>query len=104
MDQQPYALAFQKSVCLYRALRAVRRNADVKRLTLPDRLRQGAHRFFHRHVWPWSVGVENIDVVKTEPPQTVVKGRNQILFRGADSVRPRPHLISSLRGDHELVA
>src|SRR5262245_49681453 len=104
MDQQPYAFVLQQSARLCRALRAVRRDADVQRLAVPDDLRQGAHRFFHRHVRPWSVSVEDVHVVKTEPPQTVVNGGNQILLRGADPVRPGPHLVASLGGDHELVA
>src|SRR5262245_56668011 len=48
--------------------------------------------------------VEDVDIVEPQPLQALIDRSNQVLLRGADAVRPRPHLISCLGRDYELIA
>src|SRR6478609_6455248 len=69
-----------------------------------ERCRQRRHRLLYGIIWPRPVGVEDVDMVQAESSQALVDRRQQMLPRGADSVRAWPHLVAGLRRDDELVA
>src|SRR5438067_367514 len=48
--------------------------------------------------------VEDVDVVESHPPETLIEAGEEILAGAPLAIRPGPHEIASLRGDDQLVA
>ena len=87
-----------------RPLRGVRRDPDVERLALAHGGVERAHRLLERRLRIEAVRVEDVDVVEAQAAEALVEAGEQVLARSPFSVRPRPHVVTGLRRDHELVA
>src|SRR5262249_7847090 len=48
--------------------------------------------------------VEYVHVLHAKSPERLIDGRHEMFFGGSDTIRPRPHLITRLRGNDQLVS
>ena len=87
-----------------RPLRAVRRNADVKRLALTHQGVERTHGFLDGRHRIRAVRIKNVDVVETHSRERLFGGRDQVLARTVVAVGTRPHVVAGLRRDDELIA
>jgi hypothetical protein len=63
-----------------------------------------AHGLLQRSLGIEPVGVEDVDVVETHPPETGVETGQEVLARPAVTVGTRPHVVPRLGGDDQLIA
>jgi len=85
------------------AASCVRRDSDVERLALSNRRVKGAHGLLEWGMRVVAMGIEDVDVVETHPPQALVEAGQQVLSRAPDPIWSRPHVIAGLARDHQLV-
>src|SRR5438874_8572514 len=50
------------------------------------------------------MGVKDVDVIKSHPAKALIEAGQQIFSGAPDAVRPGPHVVAGLAGDHQLVA
>ena len=89
---------------LFRRLRAVVGNPDVKRLAGAHELIQRQHRLLDRSIRVGTVMVEDIHVFQPHPLQALVAAGDQVLARTPFAVGAGPHQVARLAGDDQLVA
>jgi hypothetical protein len=77
---------------------------DVQRLALAHGRIERAQRLVEGRVGVEPVRIEDVDVVETESPKTLVEAGQEIFTRSAVAIRPWPHVVAGLRGDDQFVA
>jgi hypothetical protein len=81
-----------------------RRRADVERLARAHDVAQRLDGLFDRRVGIEAMDLIEVDIIRAEALQRGVDPLHDVLARQAAGVRPRPHRVEHLRGDHDLVA
>ena len=104
MDHRRRAQPAEDRGGLRRLGRAVRRDADIERLSLAHGRIKGRHGLFERRLRVEAVRIEDVDVVQPHALQALVKAGMQIFAAPPFAIGPGPHAVAGLRRDHELVA
>ena len=104
MDQQRRSQPSKDGGRLFGALGRVRRDAHVQRLALADGGVERAHGLFQRRLGVKSMRVEDVDVLEAHPSKALVEAGQQIFSGAPDPIRPGPHVVAGLTGNHQLVA
>jgi hypothetical protein len=104
LDEERGAQLAQDAGGLAGLLRRVVGDTDVQRLALLHRRVQRDHRLLQGSLRVGAVGVEDVDVVEAHPAQALVERGQQVLAGAPFAVRARPHQVSGLGGDDQLVA
>ena len=104
MDEQWGAELAEDGDGLGGPLVGVRGDADVEGLAGGDGGVERAEGFLEGGLGVEVVVVEDVDVVKPEPPQALIEAGEEVLPRAEVAIWSRPHVPTGLGGDKELVA
>ena len=105
MDDEPGPAVLALQVQGLGELPGVHRGrAEVADLAGLDQVVQGLQGLLQRCRVVIAVNLVEVDVVGAEPPQAVVDLGHDRLAGQAPPVRPRPHRVAQLGGNHDVVA
>jgi hypothetical protein len=104
VDDAGRAEIFQDLGGFPRALGIVRRDTDIERATRTDDIVQRAAGFFERRFRVEAMRIEDIDIVEAHALQALVTGRDEILAAAPFAIGTRPHVVTRLGRDDQLIA
>ncbi|MPM24550.1 hypothetical protein SDC9_71033 [bioreactor metagenome] len=87
-----------------RRFRVVIRNARVKRASALDRRVEGEHALLQRRLGVHAMMVKDIHIRQPHALQALVQAREHVFSAAVVAVGPRPHQITRLSTDDQLVA
>src|SRR5256884_3546946 len=100
----PYTTLFRSPVGLSGLLRRIGRDPGVQRPAAAHGVIERAQALGERGPGIRAVMIEDVDVIDSHATQALVEAREQVLAGAPLAVRARPHEISGLRRDDQLVA
>ena len=78
-------------------------NSHIQCLTGSDNAIQCTNGLLQRCIWIRSVMVEDIHIIQSHTLQALIQAGHQVLFTAPVAVRSGPHIITSLRGNHQFI-
>ena len=104
MGEERRAKLLEDGGGLARAVGRIRRDAGIQRLALAHRGVERAHGLFEWGLGVEAVRIKDVHVLQAHALQALVEARQQVLARAPNTVRARPHVVTGLGRDHELIA